>query len=264
MLIPTSTGCYIPKTSSSFYNCTLRTLVALCLFFFSVCLLSCNTSRQDPGKGRTVLWQVPLQSHPSVTWGLHTYLNVQVLRSVANETPCLKAQLFVIPVHYQDVTGALKALSQEFPRHDAVWICFKVLVASFSSWQMLPCSLLDLHPARILPQYEHTIVSWARQLKKIKQTSWVTLSHGTLYNTVLVYNSLLKIKLENIHCLIYNTTVISYIKLKSQSLDMNLEILLLFILISSDEWLIVFNMTFKSFNVSWGNVPDSVTREHWA
>ena len=54
----------------------------------------------------------------------------------------------------------------------------------------------------------------------------------------------LKYKLENICCCIYNTTFILHIKLKSQSLDTNLEFLLFFILISSDEWFIVFNMTF--------------------
>lgn len=58
-LIPTSTGCYILKTSSSFCDCTLRNLMALIVFLF-VCLLSsntnnCNTSHQDPGKGWTLL-----------------------------------------------------------------------------------------------------------------------------------------------------------------------------------------------------------------
>lgn len=70
----------------------------------------------------------------------------------------------------------------------------------------------------------------------------------------------LKLKLQNICCCIYNTTVIPHIKLKSKSRH-DSEFLLLFILISSDELLIVLNMTFKSFYVPQGGVPDSVTPE---
>lgn len=120
-------------------------------------------------------------SHCSVTQEsdrAHTYV---VLSSGVNELPCLKVQVSVMPIHHQDVTNALYLPSQEFSKHDAVWICSNI-PASFSCWQTLPHCLLDQCLDKALCLGRDT-----GNITQKNQMSWLTLSHGTLYNMVLTH-----------------------------------------------------------------------------